>query len=70
MTLSGCKTVSFWQEKRDTVVILVKGFTKMLSCQNKQRTRLAVLAFFNQRKGSDTSIKNTWATYNAYKEYN
>jgi len=40
-----------------------------MSCQNKQRTLLAVLAFFNQQKGSDTSIKNTWATYNANKEY-
>ena len=29
-----------WQEKRDTVVILVQGFAKMLSCQNKSTTQL------------------------------
>ena len=36
-TLSARKPASFWREKRDTVVILVRGFAKMLSCQNKSR---------------------------------
>mgnify|MGYP000677641609 CR=1 FL=1 len=35
-TLSARKPMSFWREKRDTaVVILVRGFAKMLSSQNK-----------------------------------
>jgi len=38
-TLSARKPTSFWREKRDTVVILVRGFAKMLSRQNKSRTR-------------------------------
>jgi len=37
-TLSRSKTASFWQEKHDTVVVLVLGFGKMLLCQNKSRT--------------------------------
>jgi len=35
-TLSARKPTSFW---RETVVILVRGFAKMLSRQNKSRTR-------------------------------
>lgn len=31
---------SFWRENRDTVVILVRGFAKMLWCQNESRARL------------------------------
>ena len=38
-TLSARKPASFWREKRDAVVILVRGFAKMLSCQNTSRTR-------------------------------
>ena len=34
-TLSARKPTSFWREKRDTVVILVRGFAKMLSSENK-----------------------------------
>ena len=26
---------SFWREKRDTVIIFLRGFAKMFSCQNK-----------------------------------
>ena len=37
--LSTRKPVSFWWEIRDTVVILVRGFAKMLWCQDKSRTR-------------------------------
>ena len=36
-TLSARKPASFWREKRDTIVILVQGFAKMLSCLNKSR---------------------------------
>ena len=43
--MSARKPASFWREKRDTVVILAQGFAKMLSCQNKSRTRLQFLLF-------------------------
>ena len=36
-TLSACKPASFCRERRDKVVILVRGFAKMLSCPNKSR---------------------------------
>ena len=35
--MSARQPASFWWEKRDTVVILVRGFAKMLSCLNKSR---------------------------------
>ena len=44
-TISARKPASFWREKRDIVVILAQGFAKMLSCQNKSRTRLQFLLF-------------------------
>ena len=34
-TLSARKPAIFWREKRGTVVILLRGFARMLSCQNK-----------------------------------
>ena len=37
-TLSTRKPAPFWWEKRDTVVILLQGFAKMMSCENKSRT--------------------------------
>ena len=37
-TLRARKPTSFWREKRDTDVILVRGFAKMLLRQNKART--------------------------------
>ena len=37
--LSVHKSASFWRENRHTVVILVRGFVKMLWCQNNSRTR-------------------------------
>ena len=44
--------MSFWQEKRDTVVILVQGFAKMLLSQNKSRTQLRnSFAIFRSAKG-------------------
>ena len=38
ITLGAHKSASFWREKHDTIVILVRGFAKMLSSQNKSRT--------------------------------
>ena len=38
-TLSTRKPTSFEREKRDTIVILERGFTKMLLRQNKSRTQ-------------------------------
>ena len=38
-TWSARKPTSFWREKRDTVANLVRRFGKMLSSQNKSRTR-------------------------------
>ena len=37
-TVSARKPASFWREKRDTVVILVRDFAKKSSCQNKSTT--------------------------------
>ena len=54
-TVSARKPASFWQEKHDTVVILVLGFS---SCQNKVKNMKAVLAFCELHKGSGTSNKN------------
>ena len=68
-TLSACKAGSFWQEKRDTVIILPQGFAKMLSCMSKQvKNTAAVSAFFNGQKCSVTSNKNYSATCTANKE--
>ena len=38
-TVSARKPASFWREIRDTVVILVRVFAKMSSCQKKLTTR-------------------------------
>ena len=38
-TLRARKPASFWREKRDAVVILLRGFAKIMSRQNKSRTR-------------------------------
>ena len=38
-TVRARKPALFWRENRDTVVILVRGFAKMSSCQNKSTTR-------------------------------
>ena len=37
--LSARQAAWFWREKPDAVVALLRGFAKMLSCQNKSRTR-------------------------------
>ena len=34
-TVRARKPASFWREKRDAVIIFLRGFAKMLSCQNK-----------------------------------
>ena len=55
-TLSTRKPDSFLREKRNTVVILVRGFAK---CRVKTFQELGIsLAFFDQQKGSVTSNKN------------
>ena len=38
-TVTARKPASFWQEKRDIVVILVRDFARMSSSQNKSTTR-------------------------------
>ena len=49
-TLSARKPVSFWQGKRDIVVILVQGFAKMLSCQIKLRPRWQFVIFRSAKR--------------------
>ena len=62
-----------------TVVTLLRGFAKMLSCQIKSRTRQQLWHFsiskkaqsfsnFRSAKGSVTSNKHNWATYTASKD--
>ena len=47
--MSADKPASFWREKRDTVVILVRGFAKHDVVVSKQvNNTVAVLAFFDQ----------------------
>ena len=52
------KPASFWREKRDTVVILLRDFAKNVVVSKKVKNTVAVLAFFDQQKGSVTSNKN------------
>ena len=54
-TVSARKPASFWREKRGTVVILVRGFAKMSSCQNKSPSGFGI---FRSGKGSVISNKN------------
>ena len=58
ITASVRKPASYWREKRDTIVILVRGFAIMLSCQNKPRTRLQFWHFSISKRRSVTSKKN------------
>ena len=58
-TLSARKPASFWWEKRDTVVILVRGFAKMLSCQNKSRTRSQFWHFLISKKAQVPTMRIT-----------
>ena len=58
-TLSARKPASFWREKRDTVVILVRGFAKMLSCQNKARRRKRFWHFLISKKAQLPTIRIT-----------
>ena len=48
--MSAHKPASFWWEKRDIVVILLQGFAKMLSCQNKSRVRYKQFWHFSINK--------------------
>lgn len=57
--MSERKPTSFWQEQRDTVIILLQGFANILSLlKTIQKNTAAVLAFLDQQKGSVTSNKN------------
>ena len=57
-TLVARKPTSFWREKRDTVVILVRGFAKNVVEAKQVKNTVAVLPFFDLQKGSVTSNKN------------
>ena len=52
------KPTSFWQEKLDTVIILVQGLAKMLPCQNKPRTQKQFQHFLTSKEAQvpDTRI--------------
>ena len=56
--MSARKPASFWREKLDTVVILVRGFAKMLIRVKTSQEHLSVLTVFDQQKGSVTSNKD------------
>ena len=56
-TVSTRKPASFWREKRETVVILLQGFTNVVVSKRVNNT-VAVLAFFDQQKGPGNSNKN------------
>ena len=62
------KSASFWREKFDTVVILVPRFCKNAVVSKQVKNMVALMAFYDQQKGSVTSNKNNWATYTANKE--
>ena len=57
-TLSVRKPASFWREKRDTVVILVRGFAKNVVVSKHGKNTVSVLALYDKQKGSVTSNKN------------
>ena len=57
--MSARKAASFWREKRDAVVILVRGFAKMLSKQNKSTTRLQFWHFLMSNKAQLPAIRIT-----------
>ena len=58
-TLSMRKPASFWRETCDTVIILVQGFAKMLSCQNKSRTWWQFWHFSTSKKAQLPAIRTT-----------
>ena len=57
-TLSARKPRSFWREKLDTVVILLRGFAKKVVVSKQVKNMVAVLTFFDLQMGSVTSNKN------------
>ena len=66
-TVSTCKPVSFWDEKRDTVVIYYEVLQKCPRVKTSHKHRSS-FGIFQSGKGSVTSNKNNWATYAANKE--
>jgi len=57
-TLTVYKPASFWWEKRNTVVVFVRGLGKNVVVTKPIKNTVAVLIFFNQQKGSVTSNQN------------
>ena len=57
-TLSARKPRSFWREKLDTVVILLRGFVKKVVVSKQVKNTVAALTFFDLQMGSVTSNKN------------
>ena len=53
-TVSARKPASFWREKRDTVFILVRGFSENVVLSKQVKNTVAVFAFFDQQKWSVT----------------
>ena len=62
-TVSARKPASFWREKRDTVVMhFSTTFRKNVVVSILINNMVTVLTFFDQQKGSVTSIKTRTAT--------
>ena len=58
-TVSTPQLASFWQEKHDMAIILVKRFANNHVVMSKQvKNTVAILSFFEQQKGAVTSNKN------------
>ena len=58
-TLSARKPASFWREKRDTVVILVRGFAKNNVVSKKARTMWQFCYFWISEKAQLPAIRIT-----------
>jgi len=56
-TVSTPKLASFWQEKHGMAIILVQGFAKTLSCQDKSRTWYQFWHFSISKKVQLPAIK-------------
>ena len=52
------KPESFWWEKLDTIVILVRGFAKKVVVSKQVKSTGTALDFFGQQNGSVTSNNN------------
>ena len=57
--MSARKPASFWREKCDAVVILVRGFAKISSNQDKSTTRSQFWLFLMSKKAQLPAIRIT-----------